>query len=334
MTALALAPVAAIVWLFGEVLKSLVTNLIGDWLLRLIARWIVRYQASTMGEQSARCKEEWLAHLNETSEGWAQLKVALRLLQVPLNTFIEECWDAGLRRATLASIRERGALFTVPIAVLLVTVYPPDQTRFAAYPVAIPLLVVCALTITPHCRRALAISYERLNYMGRIVTGGLAVPAIVYFVVVWGWVAPSKHPPKRAVVGSIAATRSPLVVIPALPLDIDSQETMGGNEYSGSPAPTRVSPSSDFFSRRQPRQNNNGLLGTRTLPILMLSELQYIPLPKLPTDDELLSARTMPDLNTSELPEVNSPKQPLPSVRDLVPTGGVPSAPTNLHLVP
>jgi hypothetical protein len=325
--------IAWILWLLGELLMNLVTNLLGDWLMRRIARWIVRYQASAMGEQSARCREEWLAHLDETPDGWTQLKVALRMLEVPFNTFIEKCCDVGAGRATVAWIREHGALVTsVPVAVLLFKDYPLDQTRFAAYAVAIPLLLLCVLSLTPLFRRALAIGYERLNYGSRIVMGGLAVPVVVYLIIAWGWVPPSERPPKRAVKGALAATRPPLVVIPSLPLDIDIREAIEGQEQSKDPASTRVSPSSDFLSARESLQNNSGLLGNRTLPILLLSEIPGIPIPNLPNEDGLVSARTLLDLSMSDLPEIHLPKQPLPATEEEV-RMLAPAAPTNLRIV-
>jgi hypothetical protein len=321
--------VEVIALLFGAIFVNLLSNQVEVW-MPSFARWVVRHLARTMGPRAARCEEEWLAHLDQTSGGLAQLYVALRMLEVPFRTFIENSRDtpSGLKSA----IRERAGLFTVSIAgALLIASYPPVEGRLPAYAILIPLLIGCALCLDyPH---KLSAVYGRLNYFGRVVVGGFVLPLIVYFPLVWGLIAPSPRPPKKGVIGRQIATRSTFVIFPSLPLDSDRRETMASNVRAADPVAARATPRTDFVTKREPVSTNKyGVLTVRPLPIFNFSELPAKPPAESPYDEGLLSARTLPFLSLSELPEISLPTQPLPPLVEI--RVSAPAAPTNLRIIP
>ena len=55
----------AFLYVVGAIVLRVVSSEIGDWIPPL-ARWIVRHQATKMGDQAERYREEWLADLVDT----------------------------------------------------------------------------------------------------------------------------------------------------------------------------------------------------------------------------------------------------------------------------
>ena len=203
--------IGALMLTAGGVLVNLLSNQIEAW-LPLLARRIVRYQATKMGPRSSRCEEEWLAHLNQTRGSLAQFVVALGTLLVPFRTVTEKCRDTpgGFKEFAAAWFRDRASWITVPAVVLLIAAYPPNPSRYAAYGVLIPFLLFCALYLAPPFRRAFALGYERLNYFGRIGVGSLTMPIIGYFAIAFAD-TPATASIQKSSVDSRAATRPALI---------------------------------------------------------------------------------------------------------------------------
>jgi hypothetical protein len=103
-----------------------------------------------------------------TSWSLAKLGYAVWTLVVPLRTRIEISCDAagGRFRALLGLLRDQAWLVTLPALAILLAVYPPDRTRYPAYGVLVPVLLLCAFYLAEPAQALFARFFERRSYLG------------------------------------------------------------------------------------------------------------------------------------------------------------------------
>lgn len=263
-------------WLVGVltiivtgVMKDLLSNQVEAW-LPILARRIVRHQAAKMGLRGSRCEEEWLAHLDETHGGLAQLFVALGTIFVPVRTAMERCRDEGFE--SLATwFRDRAWWITVPAVVLLFFAYPPHPTRYAAYAVLIPFLLFCGLYLAPPFRRAFAQGYERLNYSARVAVGCLMTPVIGYFAIALSLIPVPLRSQTETRVPDRGGKPQAIVFTASLPIDLQRHVA------SSRVGTARFNPHRVARAHERRRRKNARPIAPLTLP-----ELEPVDLAKLP----------------------------------------------------
>jgi hypothetical protein len=341
---------SAVLWLISFVVSGVLVNLLSSQIDAWLPIWalrLVKHQARQMGSRADRCAEEWQADLAQKHGSLAKFCFALGTLLVPLRTRIERGCDAagGLRPALGAWLQDQAWLITLPAIATLLAAYPPHKSRYAAYAVFIPLILVCAASLSPRFCRGFAGFYEARSFAGRVAMGSLPSLAFWYFVIFIGLVPPSGEGANRSAPHYGRAAKPMVVVMPSLPVDVDRRQASASTELNEI---TRVkllpmTPEPVFRGHAVERNEDAQRIHRRQssnvqLPFSPLPETLILHGVKNPSVSELPHIyQITPQIRTFDLSEllILGPQQPLPSPQ-LVVTPlplGTPRPPVNIRLV-
>ena len=299
----------------GAIVLGVISSEVADWILPL-ARWIVRHQATKMGDQAERYREEWLADLADTPGKLVPLWNACGTLTTPLKIGLDRRINlaGGLGAFAFAWLRNVASLIVAAgVALLLTLAYPPTADRVAAYTLLVGLTFLIGLSFCPPVRWAGGALYGRLNYAGRVVLGGMTVPVFIALAVSATLIPPSWQPPPKAPHGEYASLGFDIPTFRATQTETGRYEFLPTKPSLDSTRSTRLSdsrvqspsrPPRDV-ARRRPRKSKPLLEAS---PLLAFSEFALVPLEE----------------------------QPIPSMQDYVPPVyvGPPSIPTGLRIFP
>ena len=341
MTTVLLWLFGALVALVGGVFVNLLSTVFEGWGCRL-ARRLVRTQARKMGDRAERCEEEWLAHLEDMPGALAKLDFAVSLQFAGVQTLIERWRDGDGEdlRAVAVWLADRASVLPLLALVLLFFVYPFDGYRYASFAVLVPLLLIIGLSLAPRFREAVARTYDRLSYPGRVALSGLVVPLLAYFVVAMDYIPPqglTLETAVRAADGAIPPVRSRVRLYWTPPVEgggtmaatharvrLTDPETTHGDHFTES-HPTLSVPESTASQWAE-------LLNNMALSHPVQPDLDRISHSRWPVANNFALQAGFEALDLSQLPPMPRPRQPI-SVQEITSPLAPPRPIRNLRII-
>ena len=194
-----LSPVVAVVSAVVEFLVAVAGNLFAADIEGWLPFWadsIIHSAAEHVPvDQREQLLEDWLANVRQIPGAVSKFGFALSLrLWGARRIATDAALPSAEGRERSVVVQQQGLVrWTREAAILLILptlalellfrAYPLGPSRYAAYVVLLTVIFGCALCLAAMPRHVLAVSYEGLNYHGRVFFGGLTAPAICVFLI-------------------------------------------------------------------------------------------------------------------------------------------------------